>query len=152
VALKPACLSWLKDNPIVNPDCVKWLRSQEEKLYNSLLAAQAEAKEAERIRLQTANWGFKEWAQFHYCCVSDQARAAMAREQRTLTRVELDARNSDERPETADEVVARLFNDRTLVFWTPVCPNWHVDFSVSVELRAEDMAGGEITPEDVKKK
>jgi hypothetical protein len=69
-----------------------------------------------------------------------------------LDREELDARNSDQQPETYDEVVARLYNDIDNVFFTESLPELHSDFAECMSLDFDDMPGGAITADDVKKK
>jgi hypothetical protein len=65
---------------------------------------------------------------------------------------ELDARNSDNRPETYEAVVARLYNDPDLDFYTESLPGLHDSFARPICLDYTLMPGGDISAEDVKKK
>jgi hypothetical protein len=82
----------------------------------------------------------------------DEALQAMLRSQTVMTRAELDARNSSERPETFAEVVARKYNDPDVVFVTEKLPDLHMAFSDEIELEFDDMPGGKITAEEAKKR
>jgi hypothetical protein len=82
----------------------------------------------------------------------DPALEALPNKDRVFARDELDARNSDKRPETYDEVVARLYNDPDLEFYTESLAGLHDTFARPINLDYDLMPGGEITPEDVKKK
>ena len=66
----------------------------------------------------------------------------------SLSRDELDARNILERPKEYEEIVAELYNDDTLVFFTEVLPELHGYFAKSMKLAFEFMPGGAITPEE----
>ena len=82
----------------------------------------------------------------------DEALAALRDRDRVMDREELDARNSDQRPETYEEVVARVYNDPDIVFYTEVLPDLHADFADCTSLEFAEMPGGNISAEDVKKK
>jgi hypothetical protein len=69
----------------------------------------------------------------------------------TMTRPELDARNSTQRPENLYEIVARLFNDRSSIYITEQVPDLHHCFAYPISLSFSDMPG-EVTPEEVKKR
>ena len=86
------------------------------------------------------------------CCVEDEALEALKHKDRVLERDELDAHNSSMRPETFNEVVARLYNDPELELWTEALPELHITFAEPIDCSFEFMPGGKISVEDVKKK
>ena len=69
-----------------------------------------------------------------------------------MSREELDARNNEERPETFEEVVAKLYNDPENIYYTELLPDLHFVYAEVIELDFNDMPGGKISAEDVKKK
>lgn len=152
-ALKPACIAWLKENPRVNRADVEFLKREEGALYTTLQEAHTEAESTQRERLLNANWNSKEpWLRLYACVASDEARLALSKRHTTLDRDELDARNSDARPENFCEVVARKYCDPEFTVFTECYPGLHFDFCASLILDFEHMPGGAITPEDVKRK
>lgn len=83
---------------------------------------------------------------------SDEALAALANQHKAKDREELGARNSQERPETHNEVVARVCKHNDVVFFTEESPDLHCFFGDMHDLDFQDMPGGEMTAEDAKKK
>ena len=82
----------------------------------------------------------------------DRALEAIRNKDLCLDRQQLDARNSDVRPATFEEVVASLYNDERVEFFTECLPDLHITFAEPIDLHFQYMPGGEITAEDVKKK
>ena len=82
----------------------------------------------------------------------DEALLAIRNKDTCLDRQQLDARNSDVRPSTFEEVVSKLYNNPTVEFFTECLPELHMTFAEPIDLHFQYMPGGEITPEDVKKK
>lgn len=84
--------------------------------------------------------------------VHDKALEAMKTKDRVFERDELDARNSEDRPETYEATVAKLYNDPDIEFYTEAMPALHEFYEESLYLDFNIMPGGEISAEDVKKK
>jgi len=80
----------------------------------------------------------------------DRARDALISKDDGWERKELDARNHENRPKTWYEVIADLYNDPDNVYYTDVLPELRPRFAESIELRFEDMPGGEITAEQAR--
>ncbi|CAB9517520.1 expressed unknown protein [Seminavis robusta] len=66
-------------------------------------------------------------------------------------REELDARNSEDRPETVYESVARLFNDNEHEVFSRCLPDLHFSFAEVLDCSFEHMPGA-ITPDEVKRR
>jgi hypothetical protein len=153
--LKPeAIMQWLKENPVKNPADVTFLIRTEDELYKTLTAAAAEAEEANREKLVNSNWvGNLPWLRLYCSMVHDDAMKLLPAKDLTYRRDELDAgANSNLRPMTYEAVVARVYNDPDIVFYTDINPELHVSYDESIELHFHSMPGGEIDGEDVKKK
>ena len=67
-----------------------------------------------------------------------------------MDRDELDARRSDDRPETFKETVARLYNDADLHLETEALPDLHVSFNDPIVLSFDCMPGGAISAETIR--
>jgi len=65
-------------------------------------------------------------------------------------RQELDAGNSVERPDTFEQVVASVFNNKEIVLTTEALPGLHELLAEPMALTFSDMPGGAIDAEDVK--
>ena len=152
-APKTECLRWLKRNPVKDEKDVAFLVKEEGKIY-AMVAKAAMEEEQLRIEKQSnANWtGACPWLRLYGAMSSDEAKQALAHFNSTLSREELDARNSIEKPETYPEVVCRIWNDVNFVYVTETIPDLHEEFSEAITLKFEDMPGGTITVEDVKRK
>ena len=150
---KSECIRWLKQNPLTNTSDIKFLRFEEKKIYDAVLAAALEGEKQKKEKLLTSNWtGPLPWLRLYCAMMCDDAMESLKDKDRCLARDELDARNSAERPETYVEVVTRIYNDQTEVFYTESLPGLHSNFSETLELKFEEMPGGKITVEDCKKK
>ena len=142
-ATKTKSIEWLKTYPIKEPKDVAFILKEEKAIYSTAVAAAAEEEKARRDRQTNANWhGHAPWLRMYGAMSTDEAKVSLAHWNRTLTREELDARNSSERPETYPEVVTRLWNDPNFVYTTEVLPELHELFSEAHELRFADMPGG----------
>lgn len=152
-APKAECVNWLKQNPVKCGADIAYLLEEEGKIYENLLEVEKEHSLQSRARLLTANWSTKEpHCRLIGCMVHDDAVQALRHHDSVMERDELDARNSDKRPETFFEVVARLYNNNKLTIHIPSLPEVHSEFADQMNLKFEDMPGGEISVEDVKKR
>jgi hypothetical protein len=149
--LKPEAIAWLKNNPVKGKDNIKFLIKQEQALYMAMKAVAAETLAAEKEKLSSAAWtGPKPWLRLYLCATEDKALEAMKFKDSVMDKDELDARRSTDRPETFEEVVARLYNDASLHLETEPLPTLHTTFSETIELPFDSMPGGKITSETVK--
>ena len=94
--------------------------------------------------------GPKPWLRLYLCATEDEALKAMKFKDSVMDRDKLDARRSNDRPETFEEVVARLYNDPNLYLETKPLPNLHVSFTDPIPLPFDSMPGGMITAETMK--
>lgn len=147
---KIKCVEWLVANPVTNLADIAWLIATEKELYDVLTA---EAIEREAIKKDNANWTTNEpFLRLYLCMCDDKAREALLRKDDILDREALDARNNQYRPPTFYEVVAELYNDRDTPYVTESLPDLHQNFADVLILDLEDMPGGEITADEVKRR
>ena len=146
---KEKLVQWMQANPVEEPKDVQFLVAEEKKLFELLSSAEAE-KQQERNRSGPWNTNLPFLRMYHCICV-DECRDALMHLNDPMTRAQLDARNSAERPETFYELVARYFNDASNLFITESLPDLHVSFAHPITLGLDDMPVIEITADDVKK-
>ena len=151
--LKPEAIAWLKEHPVTDLASVNYLLKTEKALYKTMLEMAVESEASELAKLATANWnGPKPWLRLYLCATDDRAIEALKVKNDCMDRDKLSARNHADRPETHDEVVARLYNDESFIPSTEALPDLHVTFSEEIELPFYTMPGGRITAELVKSK
>ena len=80
----------------------------------------------------------------------DRARKAIVKKDNVLERPELDARNSNNRPKTFEEVVTELYNDFSITFQSKVFLGLSHEFAFPIELKFYKIPGGQITRQEVK--
>ena len=152
-ALRPQCIQWLEDNPVIDVHDIAWIREEEGTTYAAIKDLLEEKQREEADKQTRANWTTHEpWLRLYHCMVHDEAKEALANLDRVMQRDELDARNSDERPKTYYEVVTQLYNDEDIVFRSMVLPDLHPSFTEEIVLRFSDMPGGEISVVECQKK
>lgn len=152
-ALKPECLDWLKNNPVVDVHDIAFLRQEEAKTYDSLRDMQEEKVREELEKRDRSNWTtIHPWLRLYHCMVSDKAKEALASHGRVLNKNELQNRNDEERPKDYYEVIRDVFNDESIVFISEALPALHVSFADPLMLKFSEMPGGELSTEDVKRK
>lgn len=125
---------WLVANPSTNTVDIEYLREQELVMYKALknfIAQKASGQEKEKE---------PQWCTdiphrcLMHCAANDSAKAALVILLRAKDHQELDGRHSPHRPMVYYELVAKLFNDRLLVFWSLALGDLHGDFVESVRL------------------
>jgi hypothetical protein len=153
-APKPACLSWLQQHPEMNPKNRAWLMREEEAYFKSLTKSTEEQEELDKAAATaTANWNsWEPFVRFYSILCLDEVRSALLCKDDTLPRQEMEARNHDERPLDFYELVTKYYNDDSIVITTAVLPELWYTWAYEHELYFHDMPGGEITPEDAKKR
>ena len=149
-------MTFLKKYPVDDPRDKAWLLHTEASIVE---AVEAEKKEREELEMEepeksaSAKWtDMHPWLRLCMCMCDDRARAALQSRDMAWDRSTLDARNSEDRPPNWCEVVADLYNDPSIVFATEALPFLHANFQEQFDLRFEDMPGGAIDAEDVKKR
>ena len=145
---------WLKKNPRVDPQDVEFLRATEFALWTAFTAAKHEEDERKEASKRSASWlSIEPCLRLYECACHDDARQALLVKDLCMDRQQLDARNSEHRPKTFDEVVADLFNDPEFVPSSDALPELHSSFTESIDLPFSAMPGQTpITPEQVKSK
>ena len=143
---------WLVENPTEALRDVEFLIETEAKVRAEL---ENEVKEREQLQEErvksNGNWNAM-CPHLRLCCCmcDDRARDALLSKDDGWDRQELDARNHDDRPKTWCDVVAELCNDADNACETEALPELHPRSCEPIELKFEDMLGGEITGEQVR--
>jgi hypothetical protein len=141
--------NWLSDNPVTDAVDISFLVAEEKKLHDTVVSARTNNEDGTG---RTAAWNANEpYLRLYHCIFDEETRPALMRLNEVMTRPELDARNSDLRPETFFEAVARLFNDDTKIYITDRVPDLHHNFAECIVLDFDDMPGT-INAEDCKKR
>jgi hypothetical protein len=148
---------WLCDNPVMTAVDVKFLLESEKKLHDSIVSAakakgnKGTAADAEGSG-RNSSWTTNDpYLRLYHCIFADETRDALMRLNEVMTRAELDARNSRERPENFFEAVTRIFNDSNKIFVTDMVPELHHAFAQPIVLDLDDMPST-IDPEECKRR
>lgn len=131
---------------------VEFLIATEAKIREEIINDLKECESMDQEKKTSSdNWcDMHPFLRLHCCMTDDRAREALLVKDDGWDHSELDARNHEDRPKTWCEVVAELCNDLVNVHWTEMLPELHEKFCVSIELKFEDMPGGEISADQVK--
>jgi hypothetical protein len=113
-----------------------YLMNEEKKLHESVTKAKANKVAASADGGgRSASWTTNDpYLRLYHCIFAEETRDALMRLNDVMTRAELDARNSVERPENFFEAVARLFNDTNKIFVTDCVPDLHFHFEFPLYL------------------
>jgi len=150
---KQECIKWLKLNPVTDFKDICFLQREEFKICVVVLEAHKESQKLKEQKRLVANWtGNKPWLRLYCCVFADQAITALKCRDDKWSREMLDGRNLKDRPPTYWEVVAGLYNDDDLIFYTEALGDLHHCFKESIRLVLHKMPGGELSVEDCKKK
>ena len=142
-------MKWLFENKIISPDDIAFLREEERKFYDNLVAA-----EEERIALQSLPkengpvWSENADLRMVHCLLEDDIREAFFRRHDVMARDALDGRNSPHRPKTFKEKLADKFNSTEFSPHSEVFPDLHEDFAESFDLSLSNCPC-EVSPEQV---
>ena len=151
---KKKCTDWLIAHPILEFNDIEFLKKTEQKIVDDILAEKAEKermKNEKNEKEAREAWRTMEpYLRMHLCMVHESAIPELLKKDDVMDRPTLDARNNENRPLNWYEIVAKLWNDPTLVLTTEALPDLHDSFAYEIELKHEDMPGGNITADDVK--
>ena len=152
-------MKFLNKHPVDDPVDKAWLLQME--------ASVAEAIKAQQVEMEVLNNGNNgqekasasskwtdmcPWLRLHMCMCDDRARSALSTRDDAWDRATLDARNNDDLLPNWCQVVAELCNNPEEVFTTESLPFLHTAFGEQIDLKFQDMPGGAIDAEDVKKR
>lgn len=146
---KQQCYKWLMGNPMAHPSDIAFLVQEEAGFKAEVEDANNKAKAIKAKK--TSNWVDNDpFLRLYHCLIDDKVKAAFLTRDHVLNREELDARNSDRRPKSYEQLATELFNDPTFDPTALQLPNLHSDFDEPYKLlHLEDMPGL-ITREEVK--
>jgi hypothetical protein len=148
-ARKDELIDWLKAHPIEDDVDTVFLRREANATYQHLLDFLASEASAQRAALAAKNWNHLNFLRLYHCAMDDDARPYMLNKDDCMTRLELDGRNSEERPPTWFMKIAELYNSNR-VYVTAALPELDGVFTVPITLKFEEMAGGPITADIAK--
>ncbi|CAB9524785.1 hypothetical protein SEMRO_1585_G284060.1 [Seminavis robusta] len=144
------CLAWLKAYPVTNPNDCSFIIAEEKKLFN--LINKATQEKLDEKKEKASSWTTVEpYLRLIECMMDDSIRDKFLDMQRIGDRDELDARNSDNRPETIFEACSRLFNDPEKEVYSQCLPDLHYSFAEVLDCCFEKMPGL-VTPDEVKRR
>jgi hypothetical protein len=150
-ANKPELMQWLKDHPVSNSLDENFLRFEAGKTYRMIQRLAEEAQALELVRQASRSWtDHFPWMRFYHCIADDDVIVSLVRNMNVLTRAELDARNSEEKPPEYWVLIAEKFNDPNTVYVSYAVPELHSTFGQPITLTFENMPGGAITPDECK--
>jgi hypothetical protein len=123
------CIDWLKDNPISFEDDIRFLVSECNRFRGTIEDAATE----ERQGPGGGSWrGSVPYLRLILCLIEDDIKAKYLRRGDTLSRQELDGRNSEQRDPTVYEMIADRWNSTN---FNPILPasTVHSDFRTAVD-------------------
>ena len=124
---------------ITRQEDVEWLKAKRGRLARIIQASQMEANEMEQLGFITGQWcGNIPMLHLFHCIIEDDTKPLFLHRNDTCTRRELDQRNSSERPETVNEVIAKWWND---VEFNPTLLVMDCDdnFATAIDVRFESV-------------
>jgi hypothetical protein len=151
---KDKLVIWLNENPVTVPEDIQFLVMEECKLFHTVSAGKKETAAISETSStsRSPSWTTNEpYLRLYHCCFHDEVKPLLMSMNNVMDRPVLDARNSNARPETFFEAVARVYNDECTLFMSEMLPDLHYSFARSITLDFDDMPG-EVTPEEVKKR
>ena len=128
------CMEWLLSNPVDDSESIAFL-SQEAKRVTNILSAALKEKDSEAaVVSKLGAWaGPKPYLRLVHCIIHDEIKTHYLTRDAVLSRIQLDDRNSDSRPPTAYERVAKKWNDPTFNPTTSVS-TCHPDFLSPIDI------------------
>jgi len=143
---------WLSENPLVNAADITFLRHEEKRFYDTLVAANEEAKLLAAASSAGAGGSFINWVgdlRLIHCILESDILDLYKQHYAALERDELDGRNSVHRPLTWEELAADRYNDENFVPNSELWPKAYSDFQISHDLSFAHCSGS-LTSENVK--
>jgi hypothetical protein len=149
-ATKAELIEWLKNHPVNDSMDEAFLYFEGNKTYGMLMQQADDAVLAEAERRSTSNWNSPfPWMRLYHCSLDDDVLELLKTSSDCMTRPELDARNSQERPPLYWQTIADKYNSDE-IYDSYALPEIHSRFAESIELKFSDMPGGAMTADDVK--
>ncbi|CAB9518311.1 hypothetical protein SEMRO_922_G220650.1 [Seminavis robusta] len=149
---KKKCIVWLQKHPITNTTDIAFVIKEEKRFFDLVTKALLEKTDEKKEKGTTPPWNYSEpYLRLIECMLDDSIRQLFLDMHRMGERDELDARNSENRPETVYEACARLFNDPDHEVMSRCLPDLHFTFSEVIDCSFENMPG-KVTPDEVKRR
>eukprot|EP00797_Seminavis_robusta_P029998 Sro616_g175940.1 n/a (370) ;mRNA; r:22705-23814 len=137
-----ALKKWLIDNPIADETDIAWLMKQEEALFNAVKNQMNESDKQKEADAKTTNSPWKkkdDYLRMYIAAMHDKVRTALLKSGFTLTRMELDARNNEARPDLFFAALTDLYNDDDFIAKVEALPDLHEDFQLEYEINTLDV-------------
>jgi hypothetical protein len=146
------CYDWLSNNKVTDEADILFLKKEIGE-FTKLLEIDNNERciEDEANKVSEAWFGPEPYLRLYHVMLDDNVREAFTKVHNVMSRSELDARNSSEKPKDFYELAADLYNDPDFNPVTSVYKDLHTDFSVSIELLYKN-APCPVTPSKIKEK
>jgi len=143
---------WLIANPIMDEADVKFLRLEESKFCQSLVAAVSEHQQQAELHSESgASWiGPKPFLWLAHVLLEEDVIVLFRKAHEWGGRDETDARNAADRPPTWAEVAATIYCNRDIDYTTMCFPDLHNHFHACIELKGSEAP--QSTPDKIKEK
>ncbi|CAB9512535.1 hypothetical protein SEMRO_541_G163160.1 [Seminavis robusta] len=149
---KKKCVAWLQAHPLDNKNDRAFVIAEERKLFDMVTKSDLEKEDKSEKKEKASPWvDTQPYIRLIECMLDDSIRESFLEMHRLGDREELDARNSEDRPETVFESCARLFNDPNHEVFSRCLPDLHFTFAEVLDCCFDHMPG-RITPDEVKRR
>jgi hypothetical protein len=122
-ARKDELIGYLKANPVHEELDVTFLRREANRTYQRIVQHNQAQLDLEREALASKNWIGANYLRLYHSAIDDRSRPFMVAKDDCMDRLELDGRNSEERPPTWYEKIAELYNDPANVYVMSAIPD-----------------------------
>lgn len=147
-----AVMKWLQDNPIIDPDDIKFLTKEVKDFESKLTAATKECNSEVELHKGVEAWiGAEPFLCLYHVMMDYEICIAYAYLNQVLNQTELDARNSVIRPPYFYDLAANLYNNPTFNPETHIYSELHADFNQPIKILFKD-APTPVTPHKIKEK
>ena len=119
---------------LTNANDIEFIKKQEQEIKALFTEAEEEVKEVAEMKKDAANITTSDRLRFLEAMLSEEVRGLYLKSQDSLTRAELDSRNSVMQVVDFYDKVVEVFNSHEFKPQTQSLPDLHEDFSKSMDL------------------
>ena len=143
--------NWLLQHPITDAEDVKYLREEEEKFKQMILAANREETSTTTSATPSGViWNSTADLRLIHCPTVDEVKEVYLQRHEVMSRRQLDAKNGPTAAPSVDEVIANQYNNSSFKPRSLSLPDLHEDFVVPIDLSLENVPCS-VTPDQVKR-
>jgi hypothetical protein len=144
-------IEWLTANKLMQGSCIMFVQREVDNFVQLLRSAGLERQQEEELHRGNEAWlGQEPYLRLYHVIMEDDVKEAYSKAFNVMTRAELDARNSSERPRGFYKLASERYNNYSYNPWTTTYPDLHDDFRRSIRLGREDAPT--TTPVKIKEK